>query len=274
MKKEFVLCMCLILMMCVMGCGERSKKELSEIKIIKDNIILSNNNEDSVPIHWDIESKILACKYGEVVMYNFKPNLETAKYIAGYYKNRRETYININDMEWYEYTKIGDIERKEDLFLISVFFVVDGVINKNFLSNEELNLNVKYFYEIDNIDKFQEIEIFDNNVIWAYSDTLEKTKEIYGVDYYPITCNDYEKALEILHPIIEKSGKYYIKIPLGAMDIDTERYIDYTITEFGEFYSYLSDKVEKIEDYYEDDGRYIRYFGLLEIEEIRKIIIE
>ena len=179
----------------------------------------------------------------------------------------------MNEIQWYNFDTINEINKEyNDFSLAYVFLVIEGKLIKNYSNNEIINKNAKYFYKIENIDNFKQPTIYDNNFIWALSmPKLEQIKNEYKVDYYPITCNR-KDDISKFYQLINESGEDYIQLIIGRENITTNQYVDYTIDEFGEYYNYISEIMKKNEAYNELKNEFKIYFVLISVSDLKKIM--
>lgn len=273
-----VLCVCILFVNVIRISSDKSNDEIniandevSDLNVL--NKLIDTSFENNTYPYWNLETKILSTLYGDLMLYNLTPVENSVKYIAGYSKFHGDQ----SELKWINYYDVNYIKKEDDgLLLTYLFAVFKGEMVPMCSSDLNSKIDVKYYYQYHNFDKINEFELAKEYIVWTNSQSttrFNKIKEHYDVTFFPVICN-LANDVESLYKITEVGGKKYIELELGYINKYTESYIDFTRSEFGQFYDEISKIILKDEKFIEDFDGNKRYYGKIEVSNIVSIIVE
>lgn len=159
MKRLFIVFMSLILVMCLVGCGEKEENEYIYLQKENEDIqqiikISANKNEIMT---YTLGDKIRYVMENNYTFLMARLNNKDFTIVCGYIKE--ELYMQkklrddkyIENVKWVTYNNISDIKRYvDDLVFSDAFIIYDFLLEKDLINNVDYNIDLKYYYDITN----------------------------------------------------------------------------------------------------------------------------
>lgn len=284
MKRLFIVFMSLILVMCLVGCGEKEENEYIYLQKENEDIqqiikISANKNEIMT---YTLGDKIRYVMENNYTFLMARLNNKDFTIVCGYIKE--ELYMQkklrddkyIENVKWVTYNNISDIKRYvDDLVFSDAFIIYDFLLEKDLINNVDYNIDLKYYYDITNEVEWklhdgslfnEEIDI-NQILLWIPS---------HYVDVKDLCITDYElqNSLEII-----RNNDEYLCVILDKMIVYSNQKESNNLLkeELNNFYDILSTKTiddEKLDEKIVNDDLsfYIIKKTKLKIDDIINII--
>lgn len=284
MKRLFIVFMSLILVMCLVGCGEKEENEYIYLQKENEDIqqiikISANKNEIMT---YTLGDKIRYVMENNYTFLMARLNNKDFTIVCGYIKE--ELYMQkklrddkyIENVKWVTYNNISDIKRYvDDLVFSDAFIIYDFLLEKDLINNVDYNIDLKYYHDITNEVEWklhdgslfnEEIDI-NQILLWIPS---------HYVDVKDLCITDYElqNSLEII-----RNNDEYLCVILDKMIVYSNQKESNNLLkeELNNFYDILSTKTiddEKLDEKIVNDDLsfYIIKKTKLKIDDIINII--